>query len=246
MRRLGWVAGVAGGLGLVLSGSLAAILGSLLAAVAATVLSSRASLLDARRAVVIGLMAVVVLAGGVFMRSSALSSFAHFAGVGKSDNGQAVESYSHRWLLDYVGLKMFLRQPIGGAGWQAGFDESGYGPVLAAAHRRFPSQPAKAFPSPVHPWGIQSAYVESLAELGIVGAALFAAWMLAGFRTALRAFADAGARGSVLTPLLAVLWLCVLLGVWNGIWFIGGIPFDALVWLAFGLAATPVLGWSEP
>jgi O-antigen ligase len=177
------------------------------------------------------------------MRSAALGVFARFAGLGQSDNGARVESYSHRWVLDYVGLKMFLRQPVLGAGWQAGYDEAAYGPVLADAHRRFPSQPALAFPSPAHPWGIQSAYVEVLAELGLVGGVLFVAWIAAGFWTALRSLR--AVRALAWHPFLGLLWLCVVLGVWNGLWFIGGIPFDALIWLAFGFAATPPLVLAE-
>lgn len=243
-RLLAWTAGVAGGLGMVLSGALASVLGALLASVVALVLARRFAGLDVRRAVVVCAMALAVLAGSIFMRSAALGDFARFAGLGQSSNNNArVESYSHRWVLDYVGLKMFLRGPVLGAGWQAGYDEEAYGPVLADAHRRFPSQPALAFPSPAHPWGIQSAYVEVLAELGIVGGVLFVAWIAAGFWTALRSLR--AARAVAWHPFLGVLWLCVVLGVWNGLWFIGGIPFDALIWLAFGFAATPPLVLAE-
>jgi O-antigen ligase len=242
-RVLAWTAGVAGGLGMVLSGALASVLGALLASVVALVVARRFAGVDVRRAVVVCAMALAVLAGSVFMRSAALGDFARFAGLGQSDNGARVESYSHRWVLDYIGLKMFLRQPVLGAGWQAGYDEEAYGPVLADAHRRFPSQPALAFPSPAHPWGIQSAYVEVLAELGIVGGVLFVAWIAAGLWTALRSLR--AARSLAWHPFLGVLWLCVVLGVWNGLWFIGGIPFDALIWLAFGFAATPPLVLAE-
>jgi hypothetical protein len=237
-RRLAVTAGLAGGVGMVLSGALAAVLGAVLAAVVAALAARRLSLLDTRRALLIGLMTLAVLTGSIFMRSSALGGFARFAGLGHSDNGGHVESYSHRWVLDYVGLKIFLRHPVLGAGWQAGFDEETYGPVLPAAHRRFPTQPAQAFPAPAHPWGIQNAYVEVLAELGVVGAALFAAWIVTGFLTTVRTLG----RTSPIRwqPFLGLLWLCVVLGVWNGIWFIAGIPFDALVWLAFGFAALPV------
>jgi O-antigen ligase len=238
-RSLAWTAGVAGGLGMVLSGALAAVLGALLAALVAVVVGHRFAQLSLRRAAVVCVMAVAVLVGSVFMRSAALGDFARFAGLGQSDNGARVESYSHRWVLDYVGLKMFLRQPVLGAGWQAGYDEEAYGPVLAAAHRRFPSQPALAFPSPAHPWGIQSAYVEVLAELGIVGGLLFVSWIAAGLWTALRSLRDV--RTIAWHPFVGLLLLCVVLGVWNGLWFIGGIPFDALIWLAFGFAATPPL-----
>jgi len=239
LRVLGWVAAVAGAVGLVVAGALAAVLGALLAALVAFVVARRFSLLDFRRALVLGGMALLVLVGSVFMRSSALTSFAGFAGLRHQDNGRGVESYSHRWVLDYVGLKIFLDHPFAGAGWQSGYDQFAYGPVLPDAHRRFPSQPAQAFPAPAHPWGIQSAYVEVLAELGIVGAALFAAWIAAGFWTALATIRRSRAPAS--QTLLGLLWLCVVVGVWNGLWFIGGIPFDALIWLAFGFAAAPPL-----
>lgn len=237
-RLIAWSAGVAGGLGMVVSGALASVLGVLLAAAVVVVAGRRLTVLDLRRAGVIGLMAAVVLAGSVLMRSASLGSFARFAGFGHENTAGHVESYSHRWVLDYVGLKIFLRHPVLGAGWQAGYDEETYGPVLPAAHRLFPSQPPLAFPSPAHPWGIQSAYVESLAELGLVGAALFVAWIVSGFATAARSLRRAARQPQAL---LGLLWLCVALGVWNGLWFIGGNPFDALIWLAFGFAAAPVL-----
>lgn len=237
-RIVAWVAGVAGTLGMVVSGALASVLGAVLAAAIAVVATQRLSLLDLRRAGAIGLMTAVVLAGSLLMRTAALGSFVRFAGLGHEEKAGHVQSYSQRFVLDYVGLEIFLRHPVLGAGWQAGYDEETYGPVLHAARRRFPSQPSLAFPSPAHPWGIQSAYVEVLAELGLVGATLFAALIASGLVTAVRAIT----RG-ILQPhaLLGLLWLCVALGVWNGLWFIGGNPFDALIWLAFGFAAVPVL-----
>ena len=37
---------------------------------------------------------------------------------------------------------------------------------LAAAHRRFPDEPAAAFPSPEHRWGVQNGVIQTLADLG--------------------------------------------------------------------------------
>jgi O-antigen ligase len=197
--------------------------------------------LDRRRGLVIGGMVAVVLLGSVFMRSSALGSFARFAGIGHENANGHVESYSHRWVLDYIGYRIFLEHPVTGAGWQSGLDEATYGPVLPAARKRFPSQPAEAFPSPAHPWGIQSAYVEVLAELGLVGAALFVAWVATGVAAGARPFLGRDGPSAPWPRLLGLLWLCVVLGAWNGLWFIAGIPFDAVIWLAFGLAAAPLL-----
>lgn len=235
-RTLAVVACLAGGVGMVLSGALASVLGMTIAVVVLAAVAWRTRALTSRRGLALAGLVVVVACGSVFMRSSALGSFARFLGVGRQASSGRVESYSQRWVLDYVGLRIFERRPVLGAGWQAAFDQETYGPVLPAAHRRFPSQPPQAFPSPAHPYGIQNAYVEALAELGIVGALLFAAWIASGLIV--------GARGALAAPhglsppLLGLLFVCVALGVWNGLWFIAGNPFDALLWLGFGLAAT--------
>ncbi len=72
---------------------------------------------------------------------------------------------------------------------------------LAAARRRF-NQPAEAFPSPAHRWGVQNAYVQSLADLGILGLVAFLAALLVPRRLAARrGFGDARVLGIAL-PLL--------------------------------------------
>ena len=40
---------------------------------------------------------------------------------------------------------MWLDHPIVGAGWQVSLEPSGFDPYLAAAHRRFPNEPAEPF-----------------------------------------------------------------------------------------------------
>lgn len=236
-RRLAWTAGIAGGLGAVCAGALAGVLGALLAAAAAAIVGRRWRLLDAKRGVVLAVMAVWVLGGGIMMRGAALTHFAHFLGLGHENQPGNVESYSQRWVLDYIGLRMFEGRPILGQGWQSGYDEEAYGPYLAAAKRRFPHQPELAFPSPAHSWGIQNAYVEALAELGIVGFALFAVMILTGLGNAVRKLLR-GPPLPLTAALIGLLWLLVAGGVWNSLWLIAGNPFDAIIWLAFGLAAT--------
>ncbi|HEV3404653.1 MAG TPA: O-antigen ligase family protein [Gaiellaceae bacterium] len=242
-RRLAWIGAVAGCLGAIVSGALASILGIGLAAGAAALVAWHWHALSLRRGLALGLMVCAVVVGGIFMRSTALGHFANFLGLGKETQTGQVESYSHRWVLDYVGLRIFLRHPVLGAGWQGGFDPETYGPVLPAAHRRFPAQPALAFPSPQHPWGIQNAYVEALAELGVVGFLIFAAWIATGLATSLRTLLRA--RPAALQPaMLGLLWILLSAGVWNGLWFIAGIPFDTLIWLGFGLAGAGVVAAS--
>ncbi len=76
---------------------------------------------------------------------------------------------------------------------------------------------------------MQNLYVETLADLGLVGFALLLALFAAALRTALRA-----APGSAL-PLVGLGWLLLAAGVWNGIGLVPGIPLAALTWLALGL-----------
>jgi O-antigen ligase len=235
-RSAAWIAGAAGLLGVLIAAAAAAVIGVLLAIGAAGLLASRARRLDLRRGLALAGVAVVVAGGYLVMRGTTLERFVRFLGAGQRESIGGVESYSQRWVLDYIGLRIFVHHPVLGAGWHAGDDEATYGRELAAAHRRFPGQPAEAFPSPAHPWGIQNAYIEALAELGIVGFAAFAALIVTGLalggRASLRAPPRLGAACSV-----GLLWLLVACGVWNGLWFIAGIPFDAVIWLGFGLIA---------
>ena len=83
---------------------------------------------------------------------------------------------------------------------------------------------------------MQNAYVEVLAELGLVGFAFFlgliATGLLLGARALLRGPPQLGSPAFV-----GLLWLCAALGLWNGLWLIAGNPFDAMVWAGFGLVA---------
>jgi hypothetical protein len=130
-----------------------------------------------------------------------------------------------------------------GAGWQASFEEDVYGPYLDDARRRYPDEPSLVFPSPAHPWGVQNAYVQALADLGVIGFALLAVLVAAGFvlagRVALRGPPVVAGIG-----LVALCWLLVVLGVWTGVGLIPGLPVTALFWLALGLAVASARGFT--
>src|SRR5207247_7634769 len=57
-----------------------------------------------------------------------------------------------------------------------------------------------AFPSPKHQWGVQNLYVETLADLGLIGAAALVALFASAFVLGLRA-------GASMLPLVGVAWL---------------------------------------
>jgi O-antigen ligase len=225
-RRWPFVALAVGGLGVILSGAMTAVAGVWLALVAVLLLAHPGW----RRALALGAVALVVAAGTATMRAEAIERFAEFVGIRDRVEDTGVQSYAHRTLLAYLGARIWLDHPVFGIGWQASNEPWASAPYLDDAHRRFPDEPEEAFPSARHRWGVQTLYVQVLADLGLVGfaalAALFGAAVVAGVR---------GARGSPV-PLVGLAWLLAAAGVWAGIGIVPGLPLTALTWLALGLA----------
>jgi len=220
-----WVAAVSGTVGLILSGASAGALGLVLAAALAAWLARLRGRFSRRTVATIAALAVVSAGGVALLRAGDLR---RYAGLEHNNGSAHVQTYAQRTLLAYIGLRIWRDHPIVGVGWQGSADERGYGPYLRDAHRRYASQPAVAFPSPQHPYGIQLAYVQALADLGIVGLLALLAVFAAGLWTALRRPTPEGA--------LAALWLVVVLGVLAALGLVAGIPVDAVWWLALGLA----------
>jgi hypothetical protein len=242
-RVLPIVAGIAGGVGLVLSGSSAGAIGVILAAVLAAVLVRARTGISLRQLAGLGAVVAVVSAGVVILRGHDFDQFLRWLGVKPAEQttSRDVQSYAQRTVLLYIGWRIFLDHPIGGVGWQASSQHSSYAPYLADAHRRFPGTAAKAFPGPGHEYGVQNAWVQALADLGVVGFALlvtfFASGILLAGRVVLRGPPDDAAGG-----LVAALWLLVAAGVASALGLVAGIPLDALVWLSAGLAVTAAAG----
>lgn len=232
-RRWGWAAGLAGSLGMIVAGAFDAFLGELLAVVLLLVLLRP----PARRVALVCTAVAVVAVGLVAIRSHAVADGLRFLGAGSRDTnaGVDIQSYRQRTLLAYIGGRIFVDHPALGVGWQGSADEYAYGSYVDDARRRF-VQPDRAFPSPEHPWGVQNAYVQALADLGIGGLVAFLAALLvpafAAARLAVRRITDA----RVLAPAL----ILVALGAWNGYGLTAGLPLDALTWLAVGAAALAV------
>ena len=174
---------------------------------------------------------LVVAVGTSLMRASAIERFAEFLGLRDRVEDTRVESYAHRTLLAYIGGRIWLGHPLTGVGWQASSEEWAYAPYLDDARRRFPHEPDEAFPAPAHPWGVQTLYLQVLADLGVIGGVALVAMFAVAMTTAVR-----GARASPV-PIVGLAWLLVATGVWAGIGFVPGLPLDALTWLALALVA---------
>jgi hypothetical protein len=236
--RVAWAALAAGVVCVVFSGAVAAGIGVGAAAVVALAAAWRRGAVERAGVVAVAVSVALCAVGILALRAGSIAQFARYVGLAKKEHTTThdVQTYSQRLLQLYIGVRVWRTHPIVGAGWSSIREEQVYGPQLPAAHRRFPNQPPLAFPSPQHPWGIDNAYVEVLAELGALGLLLFllplgtAAWT--GGRTSLRGPPDAAIRG-----LLGLLWLVVALGIWLG----QGLTVSSIAdtaWLAIGLIAT--------
>jgi O-antigen ligase len=178
---------------------------------------------------VLAAVVVAVAVAAVSLRGSAVSAFLQFLGVRPANENTRthVQTYAHRTLLGYIGVKIWLDHPVVGAGWQESEQPAAFTPHLAAAHRRFPSEPALAFPAPEHEWGVQNGIIQTLADLGVVGLALLLAGLVAAFLLAVRA-------GALVPPA----WLWVSFAVFTGTGLLAGASVNVLLWLAVGLAVS--------
>lgn len=244
-RIVAWVAGVSGGIGLVLSGALAGVLGIGLAGAAAIAVGVRRRVLTPKRGVAIAASVAAVAAGVVLMRGADIERFLDFLGIrpAAQEEQRQVETYAQRTLMAYIGWRIFSDHPVLGVGFQGSKAEFGYGPYLADAHERFPDAPPRAFPSPEHPWGPHNLYLQALADMGVAGLVALLAVLASGLLLAARA-AVRGPPETVPAALAAVLWLVLVIGIANGRGIVAGIPIDALLFLGLGLAVATG-GWGR-
>jgi hypothetical protein len=232
-RRLTAAALAAGALGTILAASVFALAGVVLAALAALWVARRVDTLTRRRAGAIAAVVAVVAVGTLALRSYDITNFFSFLGIKPTATSTAedVQTGSQRAMLAYIGLRIWEDHPLLGVG----FERSGnrYQAYLADAKRKFPDQPAQAYPSPAHPWGVQNLWVQLLADTGIVGFVLGAATFLTALALALRA-----PPRFVFFGLVAAGWILVAAGTWNAIGIVAGVPLQAVTWLGFGIAAS--------
>jgi O-antigen ligase len=238
---LGWELGrlrtallATGGVALVLSGSLGGGLGLLGAAVLVVTAAGAARTLTRRRLLATAAVVAACLIGLVALRGGDIEQFGRFVGVLPEERTtqEDVQTYSHRTLLAYFGVRVFTDHPVTGAGWQATNEFATLEPYVADAHRRFPDVAQQAFPSPAEPYGVQNGYVQALSDLGIIGLLLFLGALLAPVLVALRS--DFVSDRHKLAGAAAVV-ACA--GVWTAQGLVSGLPLDALAWMSAGLVA---------
>jgi O-antigen ligase len=237
-KRIGWTAIASGAVGLVLSGATAGLIGIAAGTAAFLYAVSRRRRLEVRDVAVSGIVVAVVAAGVLVLRAGDFENFLRFVHLkGKETQTADIQTYSHHTLLAYIGYRIWLDHPIVGAGWQASTDPAVVDPELPAAHKKFPDVAPLAFPTREHEWGVQNAYVQAAADLGLIGLVLWLAPFALALVLALRANAPPGA--------VAAFTILAAMGIWGGQGLVAGIPLAAATWIGFGLAATAVAQRSQ-
>jgi O-antigen ligase len=232
-RTVGWVGVVSGTLGLMLAGATAGLIGVAAASVGLLYAIYRRRGLEARDFAVTGAVVALVAGGVLVLRGGDFEHFLRFLHLkGRETQTTNIETYSHHTLLAYIGYRIWRDHPVVGAGWQASTDPETVDPQLPAARREFPDVAPLAFPTREHEWGVQNAYVQSAADLGVIGTLLWLAPFAIALFLALRANAPPGA--------VATFTVLAAMGIWAGQGLVAGIPLDAVTWLGVGLAATAV------
>jgi hypothetical protein len=231
------IALVAGIVGLVVAGSVAAA-GGLAAGSLVLWLAARHRFRPSGRRTLALVAVVAVVAGGVVaVRGDALADFVRFLGIRGNDRPVGVETYSQRTVLAYIGLRIFQDHPIVGVGWQRSSRADVFEPYLDDARRRFPDVVKLAFPAEGREWGVQSLYIQMLADAGVIGFGLLLAVGAIGLQLAWRAATHAPSPWAAGVGLLTVCSLLTLSGEWASLGIVAGIPLQAASCLLLGLAA---------
>jgi hypothetical protein len=239
LGRLPLVAGIAGGIGVVLGAAVAGLLGLYLA-VGAILAVGAARKVATKRAVVVTLAVTAAITIGVLsLRSGDLGAFLRSVGIGekREDTFGNAASWNERLIDAYIGGRIFLDNPIVGTGWHGELPPEEYVRFLDDARARFPDQPSTYFPSE-KVFIPQQTYDQVLYELGIVGALLFLVLAFVAVRTAVRV-ARTWPRGDPdeAAAYLPAAWVAALAGGLSGAALFGGIPLAAIFWITIGVTA---------
>ncbi len=231
--RLAIVGIAAGVVGVVLGASLASLIGLYLAAAAILVISWRRRDLRLAAVLVTVAVAAVATAGTLSLRQGDLGFLQSWFGPPPETPGQYAASWSQRLIYVYVGGRVFLDRPVLGTGWQGELPPDDFAQYVPDAREQFADQPPHYFPRTDEAFIPQQTYDQILFELGLVGAALFAALALLAVRRA----AAAALRRDPDAAFVPGAWLGAIAGALAGAALFGGSPLTAVFWLALGLAA---------
>lgn len=233
LRPLAGAAIVTGVVGVVIAGALATVVAIVAGAALAIVSMHVRRTLTAARAAAVGGIVALVLAGSLTLRSSDVGDFLGFLGS-KDDTTTQIQTYSQRTVLVYIGARIFMAHPLTGVGWQGSGLPAAFEPFLDDARARFPDVSVDALPSRRHPWGVQNAYVQAAADMGLLGLAAAVAVVIVSLWIAIRLSLRPVAAATFALGVALALLVCAM--EWAALGLVPGVPATALLWLAVGAA----------
>jgi O-antigen ligase len=227
----------AGAAGLVLAGSIAAVAGFAVGVLLVTFAARSRFAPSGMRLLAVVVLLVAVLVGVSAIRADALQPVGEVTGLGEDRAPPDVLTYSEQSVLVYIGLRIFQDNAILGVGWQRSGRAEVFERYLADARARFPDEANEAFPSAERELGVQSLYVQMLADAGLIGLGLLLAIGLGGLVLGWRTAAYASSPWAAGAGLAVMCALLTVAGEWAVVGIVPGIPIDAATCLLLGLAA---------
>ena len=244
LRTLGTVAAAAGVIGVVIAGAMATVLALLLGGVLAFVTMVARHTLSARRLLAVSGLLLAIVGGSLSLRSGDVANYVGFLGK-TNERDENIQTYSQRTVLAYIGLRIFISHPLTGVGWQASELPINFAPQLDNARRRFPEVAEQALPSDDRRWGVQNAYVQAAADMGVVGLVVVLAMLVAAFlRAAVRGLRGNGPPGPLALAVGVAILVCA--AEWAALGLVPGVTATALLWLAVGGAVALPRGGDLP
>ena len=108
-----------------------------------------------------------------------------------------------------------------------------------------PTSPSRRFPPTSRRWGVQNAYVQAAADMGVIGLAVLLAMLASAFvRAAVRGIRGPGPPGPLALAVGVALLVCA--AEWAALGLVPGVPATALLWLAVGGAVALPRGGDLP
>jgi O-antigen ligase len=234
LRSSVWLAACSGVVGMVIASALSAVLALMVGVAFAVLAMVRRRVVTRGSLAALTAIALTLLAGSALMRSGDAADFIGFLGSNATSSAGGVESYSQRTVLSYIGLRIFLDHPATGVGWQGSELFQNASPYLGDVRKRFPDVTDEALPSAEHPWGVQNAYVQAAADMGVAGFVLIV-WLVL-------AVVVRPARATLSRHRAAALALAVTIGAvvcafeWAALGLVAGGPATAFIWFTVGSA----------
>ena len=234
LRPSVWLAAVSGVVGMVIAGALSAVLAVLLGIGFAFLAMVVKRVVTRGSVAALAAVALTLLAGSAVMRSGDAADFIGFLGSDATESSGGVESYSQRTVLSYIGLRIFLDHPATGVGWQGSELFVNAAPHLDDVRERFPDVTDEALPSAEHPWGVQNAYVQAAADMGVGGLVAIVWLVLAAIVRPARVALSRSPAAAVALAVTVGALVCAF--EWAALGLVAGGPATAFIWFTIGSA----------